>query len=77
LLLLDLLWLLLSWGKFKCEKGGRAQEQRCTLEEGCIKGTWYREYKRQKNKKCKGRAEGTKADMTEQCNRTTTGLVSH
>jgi hypothetical protein len=26
LLLLELLWLLLSWGKFKCEKGGRAQE---------------------------------------------------
>jgi hypothetical protein len=47
------------------------------VEEGCNKGIWCREYKRQKNGKCKGHAEGTDADKTEQCNRTTTGLVSH
>jgi hypothetical protein len=35
------------------------------LEEGCIKGIWCREYKRQKNRKCKGRAEETDADRTE------------
>jgi hypothetical protein len=29
----------------KCEQGGRAQEQKYTVEEGCIEGTWCREYK--------------------------------
>jgi hypothetical protein len=47
------------------------------LEEYCIKGIWCREYKRQKKRKCKGHAEGTDVDTTEQRNRTTTGLVSH
>ena len=50
MLLLELQWLLLLWGKFKCEQGGRAQEQRCTLEEGFIKGTWCTEHKKQKNR---------------------------
>ena len=50
--------------EFKCEQGGRAQGQRCMLEEGCIKGIWCKEYKRQKNRKCKGRAEDTDADRT-------------
>jgi hypothetical protein len=64
-------------GGFKCGQGGRAQEHKCTVEEGCIEGIWCREYKRQKNRKCKGRAEDTDADRAEQCNRTTIGLVSH
>jgi hypothetical protein len=50
---------------FKCEQGGRAQVQKCTVEEGCIEGIWCREYKRQKNRKCKGRAEDTDADRAE------------
>jgi hypothetical protein len=60
-------------GGFKCDQGGRAQEQKCTVEEGCIEGIWCREYKRQKNRKCKGCAEDTDADRVEQRNRTTTG----
>jgi hypothetical protein len=39
--------------------------QKCTLEEGCIEGIWCREYKRQKNRKCKGCAEDTDADRAE------------
>jgi hypothetical protein len=31
---------------FKCEQGGRAQVQKCIVEEGCIEGIWCREYKR-------------------------------
>jgi hypothetical protein len=56
---------LLSWEGFKCEQGGRAQEQKCIVEEGCIEGIWCREYKRQKNRKCKGRAEDIDADREE------------
>ena len=47
------------------------------VEEGCMKGIWCREYKRQKNRKCKGHAEDTDVDRAEQRNRTTIGLVSH
>jgi hypothetical protein len=48
---------------FKCEQGGRAQVQKCTVEEGCIEGIWCREYKRQKNRKCKGRAEDIDVEL--------------
>jgi hypothetical protein len=64
-------------GEFRCVQGGRAQEQKCIVEEWCIEGIWRREHKRQKNRKCKGCAEDTDADRAEQCNRTTTRLVSH
>jgi hypothetical protein len=58
-------------------QGGRAQEQKCIVEEWCIEGIWCREHKRLKNRKCKGRVEDTDADRAEQCNRTTTRMVSH
>jgi hypothetical protein len=58
-------------------QGGRAQENKCTVEECCIKRIWHREHKRQKNRKCKVCVEDTDADREEQCNRTTTRLVSH
>jgi hypothetical protein len=64
-------------GEFRCVQGGRAQEQKCIVEEWCIEGIWCREHKRQKNRKYKGCAEDTDADRVEQCNRTTTRLVSH
>ena len=50
---------------FKCEQGGRVQVQKCTVEEGCIEGIWCREYKRQKNRKCKGCAEDTDVNRPE------------
>jgi hypothetical protein len=39
--------------RIKGVQGGRAQEQKCTVEEWCIEGIWRREHKRQKNRKCK------------------------
>jgi hypothetical protein len=64
-------------GELRCVQGGRAQEQKWIVEEWCTEGLWRREHKRQKNKKCKRSAEDTDADRAEQCNRTSTGLVSH
>jgi hypothetical protein len=63
--------------EFRCVQGGRAQEQKCTVEECCTERIWRKEHKMQKNRKCKGCAEDTDADRAEQCNRTTTRLVSH
>jgi hypothetical protein len=68
------MWKKKNSGVCKC---GRAQEQKCTVEEWCIEGIWCIEHKRQKNIKCKGCAEDTDADKAEQCNRTTTRLVRH
>jgi hypothetical protein len=33
-------------GEFKGVQGGRAQEQKCTVEEWCIEGIWRIEHKR-------------------------------
>jgi hypothetical protein len=63
---------------FKCEQGGRAQEKKYTVEEGCIEGTWCREYKWQKNRQHKSCVqEGSEADRATKCSRTVMSLVSH
>jgi hypothetical protein len=59
-----------------CKEAER-RSRKCTVEECCIERIWRREHKMEKNRKCKGCAEDTDADRAEQCNRTTTRLVSH
>jgi hypothetical protein len=58
-------------------KEAERRSRKCTVEECCIERIWRREHKMEKNRKCKGCAEDTDADRAEQCNRTTTRLVSH
>jgi hypothetical protein len=58
-------------------KDTERRSRKCTVEECCIERIWCREHKMEKNRKCKGCAEDTDADRAEQCNRTTTRLVSH
>jgi hypothetical protein len=60
-----------------CSKEAERRSRKYTVEECCIEGIWCREHKMEKNRKCKVCAEDTDADRAEQCNRTTTRLVSH
>jgi hypothetical protein len=53
------------------------RSRKWTVDECCIERIWHREHKMEKNRKCKGCAEDTDVDRVEQCNRTTTRLVSH
>jgi hypothetical protein len=73
----EMVWSFRGVSEFKCEQGGRAQEHKCMVEEGCIEVIWCRKYKMKKNRKCKERAEDTNADRAEQHTRKTIGLVSH
>ena len=63
--------------ELRCVQGGRAQEQKCTVEEWCIEGIWRREHKRKKNKKHKEGVEDTDADIAVQCSRIVMRPVSH
>jgi hypothetical protein len=59
-------------------QGGRAKEQKCTVEECCIERIWRRELKMQKNRQRKsGVQEGSEADRATKCSRTVMSLVSH